>query len=186
MDLTGIMAKQVVELYLENKLKEEKANQTELERDQEDKQKSGVEKRIELINFTIVKNKVENSHFRGILEALAQKLNSSNPEFALLKTRIADMNRHVPAPHGKIDSNSQFAVSKPRDYGGYFGSYHILFYVDGGQKFWDYTIFSVSYAAETGHFGFDIHLYGYNLHDNFYHFDPESIARKIIDNLMGK
>ncbi len=183
MDLTGIMANQIIQTDLENQLRQERYKQQKLEQDLRIKEEREAEERIGAIRFSVVKNKMEKSPLRGILETLARELNSFNPDFALLKARIVEMVRQN--PHSEIADNPNFFVDKPYIYNGGNGdSYSIAFFTSDEQGIQYNKIFSVTYSEGICHFSFNMSLYQYDRSFVLYKTDPESLARNIINYIM--
>jgi hypothetical protein len=183
MDLRDVMANQITQSDLENKHQDEESKLAKLEKDQKNEQEKKAKERIGAIKFAILKNKMESSPLRDILETLAQELNSQNPRFALLKAKIIEMVRLN--PNSQIKDNPIFSVSKPYGYEGVeYLAYYIDFFIIGDQNLKRNTIFSVSYTGETDHFGLHINRYLRDLRFIFYNISRDIMAKKIIDSLM--
>lgn len=192
MDLTGIMASQIAKTDQENKLREERFKQERLEQDrmvlEQDRRVREIreaEEKVGAIKFLVVKNKIEKSHIRGVLETLARELNSSNPDFALLKARIVELIRRN--PHGEITDNPEFFVSKPYDYDGKNHDVYVIWFFTGGHQGIQYNnIFSVTFSGKINHFSFKMDLAQCYRIFVLNKTDPESLARNIINYIMSE
>jgi len=163
----------------EEKRKADKKRQEEVE---EQKKAEAIEiKRKELEKeFNFLKEKIENSGIRQILEIISFGLSSSDENFSLLKNRIIKIVRDdSPRP---IGPTAIFSVSEPSFFNGDRHYYISFYYSYAGHRSEIFRIYNNNNNSK--HFGFDMNFFQHTKDAEFTSEDKESMAKEIINFLM--